>query len=44
MLAALRAMVFGPLIAQTRGRRAAGVRRLEQMAPDLVPALAGHGG
>jgi hypothetical protein len=41
MLAALRAMVFGPLIAQSRGRRAAGVRRMEQMAPDLVPALAG---
>ena len=41
MLAAVRAMVFGPLIAQSRGRRAAGVRRIEQMAPDLVPALAG---
>src|SRR5262249_22281445 len=41
MLAALRGMVFGPLIAQARGRRAAGVRRIEQMAPDLVPALAG---
>jgi hypothetical protein len=39
MLAAMRAMVFGPLIAQARGHRAAGVRRLEQMAPDLVPAL-----
>jgi hypothetical protein len=39
MLAALRAMVFGPLIARARGHRAAGVRRLEQVAPDLVPAL-----
>jgi hypothetical protein len=39
MLAALRGMVFGPLIAQARGHRAAGVRRLEQMAPELVPAL-----
>jgi hypothetical protein len=37
----LRGMVFGPLTAQARGRRAAGVRRIEQMAPDLVPALAG---
>jgi hypothetical protein len=40
MLAALRGMVFGPLIAHGRGHRAAGVRRLEQLAPDLVPALA----
>jgi hypothetical protein len=39
MLAALRAIVFGPLIAQARGHRAAGVRRLEEIAPDLVPAL-----
>jgi hypothetical protein len=39
MLAALRAMVFGPLIAHAVGHRAAGVRRLEQTAPDLVPAL-----
>ena len=39
MLAAVRAMVFGPLIAHARGHRAAGVRRLEQIAPDLVPAL-----
>jgi len=38
-LAAMRAMVFGPLIAYARGHRAAGVRRLEQIAPDLVPAL-----
>lgn len=37
--AALRAMVFGPLIARDGGHRAAGVRRLEQMAPGLVPAL-----
>ena len=39
MLAALRAIVFGPLIARDGGHRAAGVRRLEQMAPGLVPAL-----
>ena len=41
MLAALRAMVFGPLIASSRAPMVlgAGVRRLEQMAPDLVPAL-----
>jgi nucleotidyltransferase-like protein len=39
MLAAMRGMVFGPLIAHARGRQAAGVRRLEQTAPDLVPAL-----
>lgn len=39
MLAALRRIVFGPLIAQARGRHASGVRRLEQVAPDLVPAL-----
>ena len=39
MLAFVRATVLGPLIAQARGRRAAGVRRLEQVAPDLVPAL-----
>jgi nucleotidyltransferase-like protein len=39
MLAAMRSMVFGPLIAQARGHRAAGARRLEQIAPDLVPAL-----
>jgi hypothetical protein len=39
MLAAVRAMVLGPLIAQARGHRAAGARRLEQIAPDLVPAL-----
>jgi hypothetical protein len=38
VLAALRAMVFGPLIARDGGHRAAGVRRLEQMAPGLVPA------
>jgi hypothetical protein len=40
MLAALRGIVFGPLIAQARGRHASGVRRLEQFAPELVPALA----
>ena len=39
MLAFLRATVLGPLIAQARGRRAAGARRLEQIAPELVPAL-----
>jgi hypothetical protein len=39
MLAFLRATVLGPLIAQARGRRAAGVRRLERVAPELVPAL-----
>jgi Nucleotidyltransferase domain len=39
MLAAVRAMVLGPLIARASGHRAAGVRRLEQMAPGLVPAL-----
>ncbi|HVD88325.1 MAG TPA: hypothetical protein VNB91_05460 [Jatrophihabitantaceae bacterium] len=31
--------MFGPLIARDGGHRAAGVRRLEQMAPGLVPAL-----
>jgi hypothetical protein len=40
VLAFLRGVVLGPLIAQQRGHRAAGVRRLEQVAPDLVPALA----
>jgi hypothetical protein len=40
VLAAFRGMVFGPLIALGRGQRAAGVRRLERLAPDLVPALA----
>jgi hypothetical protein len=39
MLAAMRAMVLGPLIAEARGHRPAGVRRLERIAPDLVPAL-----
>ena len=39
MLAALRAMVFGPLIAHGGGYRANRVRRLEQLAPGLVPAL-----
>jgi|SRR5690349_8746788 len=39
MLAAVRAIVFGPLIARASGHRAAGVRRLEQMAPGLIPAL-----
>jgi hypothetical protein len=35
----LRATVLGPLIARQRGHRPAGVRRLEMIAPDLVPAL-----
>jgi predicted nucleotidyltransferase len=39
MLASLRGMVFGPLIAQSRGQRPTGVRRIEQYAADLVPAL-----
>jgi hypothetical protein len=39
-LAFLRRTVFGPLIAQSRGYRPSGVRRLELIAPDLVPALA----
>jgi hypothetical protein len=39
-LAFLRSVVFGPLIARARGHRASGVRRLEQLAPDLVDALA----
>jgi hypothetical protein len=40
VLAFLRRTVFGPLIAQRRGERANGVRRIEQIAPDLVPAMA----
>ena len=39
MLAALRRVVLGPLIAEARGHRPAGVRRLERIAPDLMPAL-----
>jgi hypothetical protein len=39
-IAFLRRVIFGPLIAQRRGHRANGVRRLEQIAPELVPALA----
>jgi hypothetical protein len=39
-IAFLRRTIFGPLIAQRRGYRPNGVRRLEQIAPDLVPALA----
>jgi hypothetical protein len=38
-LAFLRRAVFAPLIAQRRGHRTNGVRRIEQIAPDLVPAL-----
>lgn len=40
LLAFLRKAVFGPLIAESRGHRANGVRRIERIAPDLVPALA----
>jgi predicted nucleotidyltransferase len=39
MLAFVRANVLGPLIAVARGHRAAGVRRLERIAPDLLPDL-----
>jgi hypothetical protein len=39
MLAAMRRMVLGPLIAQARGHRPGGVRRLERIAPELMPAL-----
>ena len=39
-LAFLRRTVLGPLVARSRGRRALGVRRLERIAPDLVPAMA----
>lgn len=39
VLAFLRANVLGPLIAQNRGHRAQGVRRIERIAPDLEPAL-----
>ncbi len=38
-LAFLRRVVFAPLIARGRGHRANGVRRIEQIAPDLVPAM-----
>jgi hypothetical protein len=40
MLAFLRRTVFGPLIAQRHGAHPNGVRRMEQVAPDLVPAMA----
>jgi hypothetical protein len=39
-IAFLRRTIFGPLLAQSRGRYPNGVRRLEKIAPDLVPALA----
>lgn len=39
ILAFLRRAVFGPLIAESRGHRPNGVRRIEQIAPDLVPAM-----
>ena len=32
--------MVGPLIARSRRERPNGVRRIEQIAPDLVPALA----
>jgi predicted nucleotidyltransferase len=38
-LAFLRRTVIGPLIARNRGQRPNGVRRIEQIAPDLVPAM-----
>lgn len=40
LLAFLRGAVLGPLIAERRGNRANGMRRIERIAPDLVPALA----
>lgn len=39
-IAFLRRVVLGPIIAQRHGFQSNGVRRLEQIAPDLVPALA----
>jgi predicted nucleotidyltransferase len=39
VLAFLRGVVLGPLIAERRGYRANGMRRIETTAPDLVPAL-----
>jgi len=38
-IAFLRRVVLAPLVAQSRGHRPSGVRRFEQIAPDLVPAL-----
>ena len=38
-LAALRGLVFGPLLAVLHGQRPQGVRRLERFAADAVPAL-----
>ncbi len=38
-VAFLRRVVLAPLIAQSRGFRPSGVRRIEQIAPDLVPDL-----
>ncbi len=38
-LAFLRERIFGPLIVQQHGQRPAGVRRIESIAPDAVPAL-----
>ncbi len=38
-VAFLRRAVLAPLITQSRGHRPSGVRRLEQIAPDLVQAL-----
>jgi len=39
-LAFLRRTVIGPLIARSCGQRSKGVRRIEQIAPDLVLAIA----
>jgi hypothetical protein len=39
-LAFLRSAVFGPLIAVANGHRPQGARRLERIAPGVVPALA----
>jgi hypothetical protein len=38
-LAAIRALVLGPLLAQRAGQRPQRVRRLEQQVPEWVPAL-----
>ena len=35
----LRGVVLGPLLAVERGARPQGVRRIEQIAPDAMPAL-----
>ena len=38
----LRGVVLGPLLAVERGVRPQGVRRIEQIAPDAMPALGAH--